>query len=286
MKEFHYRVSWRARGARPGHHAGLRHGVGMEFIGHVPLLAAADPRRVDVRASVSDPFGTWLVRLYRQRASIPVWLIADLSASMGFVGVRRKFDLLVDFAHSLNHSVHRTGDTFGVIGCGSAVLPEFFLPATHSRGACTDVLARLARHRPDAANADGMLAAADLLGRLRALVFVASDFLFPIAATEALLASLGWHQAVPVVIRDEAECERLPAFGLTELRDVESGRRRTVFLRPRLREVWQMRCEERRAALDACFARHHVRALYLSGNFEPDAATALFHGEGIGHAHA
>lgn len=278
MKEFHYRVSWRARGPRPGHHAGSRHGAGMEFSGHAPLLAASDPRRVDVRASLSDPFGTWLVRLYRQRASIPVWLIADLSASMAFVGVRRKFDLLLDFAQSLSHSVQRTGDAFGFIGCGSAVLPEFVLPASHSRGACADVIERLARHEPDAPDARGLLAAADLLGRQRALVFLASDFHFPVAAIDALLSGLGWHEVVPVVFRDEAECDRLPAFGLTQLRDAESGRRRTVLLRPWLREAWRRRCAARRAALDACFARHHVRPLFLCGGFEPDDMTALFYG--------
>jgi uncharacterized protein (DUF58 family) len=284
MKEFHYRVSWRARGSRPGHHAGLRHGAGMEFSGHAPLHAAPDPRRVDVRASLSNPFGGWLVRLYRQRASIPVWLIADLSASMGFVGVRRKFDMLLDLAQSLSYSVQRTGDAFGLIGCGSGVLPQFVLPATHARGACAEMLARLTRHEPDAPDARGMLAAADLLGRQRALVFLASDFHFSLDVVDALLSAFGWHEVVPVVIRDEAECERLPAFGLAQLRDAESGRQRTVWLRPRLREAWRKNWAIRCAALDACFARHHLRPLILSEAFEPDAATALFYSRDS-HAH-
>src|SRR5574341_1204843 len=116
IQEFHYRVSWHAATHRPGHHRGARAGAGFEFIGHAPLLAARDPRRLDVRASLADPFGEWKVRQFRQRATVPVWLVADLSASMGFQGRRRKLDVLADFTASLGYSAWRTGDPFGFLG--------------------------------------------------------------------------------------------------------------------------------------------------------------------------
>jgi len=284
--EFHYRISWRPRGQRPGHHRGSVFGAGEEFGGYAPLGRAPDPRRLDPRATLADPLGTWQVRLYQQRASIPVWLIADLSGSMGAPAGGEKMRHLAELAASLAYSVHRTGDAFGLMGCGDEVITDLLLPPTHARGAAAGSVKKLADFVPGEATARGLLSAAAYLGRRRSLVFLASDFHFPPSLLEAVLASLAKHDVVPVVLWDElrsdGEFHTLPPFGLLELRDAESGRRRTVLLRPSLHAQWRHGFAQRRAALQQCFARFALRPFHVGRRFQPQALTAYFYGGDTG----
>lgn len=261
-------------------------GAGEEFGGYAPLGRAPDPRRLDPRATLADPLGTWQVRLYQQRANIPVWLIADLSGSMGAPVGGGKMQRLTELAASLAYSVHRTGDAFAFMGCDDAMVSDLLLPPTHARGAGAEVAARLAEYTPANAGARGLLSAAAYLGRRRSLVFLASDFHFPQPLLEAVLESLTPHDVVPVVVWDElrsdGEFHTLPRLGLVELRDAESGRRRTVLLRPRLHVEWRHRFAERRAALQQSFARFGLRAFHVGRRFRPEAMTAYFHGGDAG----
>lgn len=113
IRELHYRLGGTATGVLPGHHRSRSGDTGFEFRGHAALQDAPDVRRLDLHASLRDPFGGWRVRLHSQRKAIPVTLVADLSASMAFEGAQRKLDVLADFAESLAWSAWRTGDSFG-----------------------------------------------------------------------------------------------------------------------------------------------------------------------------
>jgi len=276
IREFHYRLPWRARGHLPGYHPGTQPGSGFEFRGHSPLLASPDPRRLDVRASLSDPFGQWLVRVFNQRASVPVHLVADLTASMGFVGHHRKFDVLADLAASLGYSAWRTGDPFGFVGFEREVRRDLYLPLTRLRGAGPDLGQRLQDLGPTGTAADGLLEVHRYLGRNRSLVFLASDFHFPLSLTERALTSLASHDVVPVVLWDPAEYRHLPRFGLVRLRDPETGREQTLLLRARLRQRIADSFAERREKLVALFTRAGRPPLFLEHGFDPDRLTSYF----------
>ncbi|MFZ2650765.1 MAG: DUF58 domain-containing protein, partial [Burkholderiaceae bacterium] len=135
IAEFHYRIAGEASGAFPGHHRSRSGDAGFEFRDHAPLHDAPDARRLDLRLSLRDPFGGWIVRRFSLRKSIPVVLVADLSASMGFVGAQCKLDVLADFAQCLAWSAWRTGDSFGFIGCDEQFRADLALPQTRRRGA-------------------------------------------------------------------------------------------------------------------------------------------------------
>lgn len=279
VEEFHYRVPWRARGHRPGHHRGQQGGGGLDFRGYAPLFDVPDPRRLDLRASLRDPFETWQVRLYSQRTSVPVYLLADVSASMGFRGRQRKLDVLADFALSLSYSASRTGDPFGCIACDERVREEALVLPTHARGAGLMASGQLREMREPGRSAAGLMQGAVHLGRQRSLVFVASDFHFPDALLDDLLSVLARHEVVPVVMWDPAEFDELPAFGLALLEDPESGQRRTVWLRQRLRERIAEAYAERRRFLTRRFLQHDIRPFFLIGTFRADAVSEFFHGE-------
>ena len=278
MQEFHYKIGWRARGQRQGFHASASQGSGMEFVGHAPLAGYGDPRRIDIRASLANPTGEWLVRLHRTRAALPVCVVLDLSASMGFAGVRRKLDVVRQFVASAGFSARRTGDAFGLIAADDSIREQVWLPLTHARSAAQTALARLEGVATSHGSA-GLLEALHWLPRNRALVFLVSDFHFPLDMLAQLLDGLAHHDVVPVVVWDEAEARRLPGFGLVELADPETGQRRTVLMRASLRRRWIEAVAQRRGALRDCFIAHRTRPFFVDGDFDADSLTRYFLGD-------
>lgn len=273
VQEFHYRMPWRARGLRPGHHLSTQAGGGYEFRGYAPLLRAPDPRRFDIHASLRDPFEQILMRVHTQRSAAPVFAIADLSASMGFRG--RKRAMLADFVESLGYSAYRTGDPFAFIGCDSVVRSEFLRPLTRVKAAGQAIGIRLRAFTPTGRDSRGLLDAVRFLSRARALVFLVSDYHFSLELLNQVLDSLSRHAVVPVVMWDTAEHE-LPPFGLTHLRDVETGRDRTLWLRPTLKMRIRATFMRRRQELVECFGAHALRPLFMSDRFEAEALTRHF----------
>jgi uncharacterized protein (DUF58 family) len=278
MQEFHYKVGWRARGQRQGFHASTTQGSGMEFVGHAPLAGYSDPRRIDIRASLANPTGDWLVRLHRTRAALPVCVVLDLSASMGFAGVRRKLDVVRQFVAAAGFSARRTGDSFGLIAADDTIREQVWLPLTHARSAAQTALARLEGVSATHGSA-GLLEALHWLPRGRSLVFLVSDFHFPLDMLTQLLDGLAHHEVVPVVVWDGAEAQRLPAFGLIDLADPETGKRRTVLMRASLRKRWIEAVAQRRKTLCDCFTAHRARPFFVDGDFDADAMTRYFLGD-------
>ena len=276
IQELHYRFGSPALGHFPGRHRSTRGDSGFEFRGHAALIDAPDARRIDLHASLRDPFGGWKVRVHSQRKSIAVALVADLSASMGFDGSRRKLDVVADLAESLAWSAWRSGDSFGFIGCDATVREDLRLHPTRSRGAGSALAASLRTLRPQGASAQGLLAAHRHLGRHRALVFLVSDFHLPLPDIKAALASLAHHDVVPVVIWDPAEFAVDARYGLAHVVDAEDGQQRLVWWRPALRERWQARRRERREALLHIFRLQRLRPLFIEDAFRADAVTKHF----------
>jgi uncharacterized protein (DUF58 family) len=281
VKEIHYRVAAPVRGHFPGQHRSGGGSGGFEFRGHASLLDAPDPRRLDLHASLRDPFGQWRVRLHAQRMAMPVVVVADLSASMAFGGQRRKPEVLADLVDSLSWSAWRAGDSFGFIGCDAGIGDRWLTPPTRQRGAGHLLAQALRQWQPQgdgAQSSDGLLQAHRLLGRRRALVFLVSDFHFPLPQLQALLASLAVHEVLPLVLWDAQEFSMDATAGLAPLADPESGRRQLLWWRPALRARWQQALAERRAALLAAFEAQRLRPLFIEDGFDADAVTRHFHG--------
>lgn len=276
VREFQYRVPWPAGSYHPGSHHGIQRGGGYEIHGIAPLHVAGDPRRFDLRASLRDPFGQLLVRVFKQRSILPVYLLADVSASMSFVGQTSKFDLLIEFAHSLAYSAFRVDDPFAFIACDTVVRDELSVSLTRARGVGTLLSKRLRRWAPSGADATGLLAGAEQVASARALVFVVSDYHLPIELLRAILDRLCPHAVVPVVLVDSGEgCA--PGIGITHLYDPETRARRTIFLRRSWARRLENRMLEHRRRLIHCFADYDLRPLYLIDNFEPETVSRYFY---------
>lgn len=257
--EILYLPRWRPQGRRPGPHRGRDAGGLGTFRDQVPFLVSPDARRIDVRATLRDPFEGVQVRRFEARVPVEVFALVDLSASMRYRGLGDRMALAGELCAGLAVSATRIGDGFGLIGCDGAVRPDLTLWATRHRSAALAMVGQLAGTHCAQGSPEGLVEAARMLfGRPR-LVFVVSDFRWPPDLIRRVFAALALHDVVPVVMADSAEDEGLPEWGLAELEDLEGAGRRLVFLRPSLRRRWIAKEQERRAALDATAAASGAR---------------------------
>ncbi|WP_245258578.1 DUF58 domain-containing protein [Methylopila sp. M107] len=266
-----YRLFGRARGVAPGAHRAIGAGFNGAFLRHASILEMPDARRIDVRASITDPFGGLKVRRFEHRARIDVFVVLDLSGSMAFGRKADGRDPVADLCAAIAHAAIRGQDRFGMIAAGPRRRAEMAMRATRRAGAPDDVWRRVIEADASGRGVSGLLSAVEELPQRRSLVFFVSDFLMPEPELEDLLGKLWRHDVAPIVVRSSAAETRLPRFGLVETRDLETGRRKLVLMRRSLREKWLAQARKRRAALDLAFRRHGRPAFDLIDRFDPDA---------------
>ena len=287
--EFHYRLPGRVSGQRPGSHAGSSVGPGQEFVTHMSLFDRPDPRRLDLRASLRTLKEDWLVRVNRQRAGVAVRALVDVSASMSFGGVRPKLHVVADFLEALGLSAFRVGDAVGMMAFDEVERSDLFMPARVSRGMGTIMAAALraelstplapvpaVRETARRSATDGLEEAASHLAGQPGLIFVVSDFHWPLERLNIALDLFAHANVVPIVVWDPAETEPPGRNSLASLRDAESGARRTLWIRPKLRQDWRRAVADRRATIDSYFASHGIRPFYIEGNFDADSLSRYF----------
>jgi uncharacterized protein (DUF58 family) len=251
-------------GAHPSSEVG---GFGV-FRDQTPFLRHPDARRIDVRATLRDPFGETYVRRFEQRSALDVYALVDLSASMRFVGASERFSLACDLCAALAFSATRIGDRFGLIGCGATLHSQYSARATRSRALALNMVERLRGAPCGDSSAEGFVRTVDVLGVSRKLVFLLSDFRWPEGLIERVLRALALHDVVPLVLVDSAE-ETPPKWGLLELQDNETERRRMLLMRPSLRGRWIEGEQARRRRL-ARLAVGRARApVFLTDSFDP-----------------
>ena len=284
-QEFHYRLPATLGGQRPGAHRGSSLGAGQAFAAHRRLLDHPDPRRIDLRASLRDVRGDWLVRIQRQRVAVPVHAVVDVSASMHFGALRSKLEVVADFVEALGQSAFRSGDALGLLAFDHAQRDDLFMPARHSRGAgivMADALRRCEAEpayqhdRTHELTAQALQRTVAPLAGRPGLVFLVSDFHWPLAPLHGVLELLAPACVVPLVVWDPAETEPPAANALVAVSDAETGVRRTLWMREPLRQRWADAVATRREALRALFDAHGLVPFHLHGCFDAEALTRHF----------
>ncbi len=252
-RELAYSIPWRSSAIRTGVHRSNLYGSGGRLRDIVPLLELPDPRRIAIRASISDPFERLLVKRTEQPSSIHVCVLVDVSASMAFRGKANKLQMAADFAEAISWCTQRIGDSFALFPFDSALRSDLVLRKTMSRAAQSDAIERLRTHVADRPGAQGVCDAAGELGGPKKLVFLISDFLWPQVDAERAATALASNDVIPIELEDSLQAEDLPRWGLLNLRDLETGRRRLIAMRPALRERWLSRRREHRRSMRRIF---------------------------------
>lgn len=246
---------------------------------HGRLFDYPDPRRLDLRASVRAARSEWLVRVHLQRAAVPVQVIVDVSGSMRFGMRRTKLQVAADFVEALGYSAFRVGDQLGMLAFDTHARDDLFMPARYGRGVGNLLATMLRESASDAAGPGGMAglkrAATALAGR-QALIFLVSDFHWPLAELPAVLDLLVHAWVVPIVVWDAAEIAPPSGGPLLAVNDAESGRQRTLWLRGSVREHWREAVARRRAELARRFGERGMQPFYVESAFDPEAMSRYF----------
>jgi hypothetical protein len=272
-----YRLRSPARSLHQGAHAGAHAGDGWVFQDWAPLLAHPSAQRLDIRRSLTDPLQALWVRRYRQPVRTPVWIVADLSASMGYAGSVRKLAFLAELVESLAYSSERMGDRFGFVGCAEQVLSHWYLPAHRGVSSALRLAERLRDWTPAGGHARGLVDSAHRLSSQRALVFLVSDFHMPMGVIRQTFERLRRHETVPVVLWDSVE-RGLKANGAGPRRfaDLEGGGERVLWLREELRLRLRESFEERRRRLCELARAYGMEPLFVEGAFSVEPFNRYF----------
>ncbi len=137
-----------------------------------------NPRRIDLRQSLRDPFD----QLHTRGSSSRIDRCCrhrGCSGSMRFKGQANKLDTLAQLAETLAHSARRIGDRFGLMACDDAIRQDLSVPATRRRGGEADMAQCLRAFAPRTNGASALVTAAQSLTGRRKLVVLASDFQLP-----------------------------------------------------------------------------------------------------------
>lgn len=260
---FQYRLAGLSRSVFAGKHASQWVSSGQLFKRHVPFTANSDPRRIDVRASVLDPFEHYQVRSYQQHSLLDVTLIADLSASFSFSGECAKRECLQQLLLTIAYSALAVGDYFAFIGCGRQLEHRWLLPANRHSGRI-EAFATQLRNAPASPDFASLAQVAPYLSKRRSLVFLLSDFHVALSSLPPLLHALKHHDVVPLVLWDVQEYEQLPAWGLVTYQDMETASTRTLFMRPALQQQMRTAYQQRRQQLQNSLRALGYEPLFLN----------------------
>ena len=263
-----YHPHGRFRSNHVGAHGSSEVGGFGVFRDQAPFLRFPDARRIDLRATLRDPFGETYVRRFEQRNAIDVYAIVDLSASMGFIGAVDRFEVACDICSAIAFSSTRIGDRFGLIAGGGETDDPLFLRATRSKRVALEAIERLREKAPSGFAAENLVKSAHGLGAGRKLVLLISDFRWSRHIIENVLDALTLHDVLPVVLVDSVEMDP-PRWGLLELQDPETGRRRMMVMRPAMREKWLEDEAARRATLNRLAAGRARPPIFIEDRFDP-----------------
>jgi uncharacterized protein (DUF58 family) len=243
-------VTRRLDGMLQGDYRGLVPGHGSELGETREYQPGDDVRRMDwnVTARMQTPH----IRETIADRELETWVLADLSASLGFgTASCEKRDLAVAAAAAVGFLTQRTGNRIGAVlleGSRSTTVP--------ARTGRVNLQALL--HRVVLAAKDDHAGASDLAGALRrlqgttrrrGLITVISDFLAPDGWQQPLRALATRHEVLAIEIVDPRELA-LPDVGLIEVFDPESGDSREVNTSSAaVRAAFAQAATEQRAAL-------------------------------------
>jgi uncharacterized protein (DUF58 family) len=260
----------------PGAHPGKIVGSGQLFKHHSPLITSPDPRHIDIRASVLDHFGQFLVKTFQQQSRLDVFLLADLSASMAYQGQHNKQQVLVDCLLSIAQSAHAIGDRFGFIGCGQTITRKLLIsPANLQYGRVT-ALADVLKNAIFKGQADSLLQAASYLPNRSSLVFLFSDFYMPTQKIQQQMQRLNRHTVVPLVLWDQQEVADLPQWGIVKFADMEQGKIRTLFMRPALHQKITEAFEQRKQQLCQTLRAFGCEPLFIEKGYRAEFIIQYF----------
>jgi uncharacterized protein (DUF58 family) len=229
-------------------------GSGIAFSEVRQYMAGDDIRLIDwnVSARMNDVY----VKLFTEEREMTVLLAVDMSASgrFGSQGGEKR-ELAAEIAAVVAFSAIRNNDRVGLVIFTDQV--EKFVPPKKGKKHVLRVVSEILSFQPRR-RGTAIAAGLEFLGRVarrKAVAFVVSDFLAPQESYErALRITSRRHDIIPVAVTDPLE-EALPAVGLVEMEDPETGARVLFDTSGREARAWERDARRATEARDALFRR-------------------------------
>lgn len=189
------------------------------------------------------------VKSYEEDRTLNLVLAVDTSNSLNFGGPKTKHRRALEFTALLALLAYKSHDAVGLCLFSDGV--EEFLPPSRARRQLQRVLLSLLKKRELKPKTDIASALSYLKEqqRRRALIFIVSDFFSP-AFTAELRSLAIRHDVVCACLMAEEE-EEVPAVGIVEFTDAESGERRVIDLRKKTSQALNLVSKERLRSLAA-----------------------------------
>ena len=203
-----------------GEYGSVFRGRGMEFDEVREYMPGDDILTIDwnVTARTGHPF----VKRFVEERELTVIFLVDLSASGAFGSVDKlKNDVAAEFCALLAFSAVKNNDKVGLVVFTDQV--EMFIPPKKGTTHVLRVIRELLNFKPHKAQTD-IVGALEYLGRIttkRSVVFLVSDFQAE-GFEKPMRVLAKRHDLIAVTVVDPREV-RLPAVGLIELEDAETG---------------------------------------------------------------
>ncbi len=257
-----------------GEYQSVFKGSGMEFDEVRAYQPGDDIRTIDwnVTARTGHPF----VKRYVEERELTVLLMVDISASGSFGSVRkRKSEVAAELCALIAFSAIKNNDKVGLLLFSNRI--EKFIPPRKGGSHVLRIIREVLGYQPEERGTD-IACALEYLGRVlhkRGVVFLLSDFIAP-DFTKPLGLLARRHDLIAISLTDRRELS-MPALGLVELTDAESGESLVVDTADRtFQALYQERGRLRQKELARLFgslAVDHIPILLSAGE-----------GRGVGHA--
>jgi uncharacterized protein (DUF58 family) len=267
-------VSGHLRGA----HRSRRTGGGMVFSDYRPYVAGDDLRNLD--------WGIWMrldrlvLRLFEEEADLPVYLLVDSSASMGF-GTPSKFDFARRAVAALAWLALVNHDRVTTVAWNEGVARE--LPVRRGRAAVWPVMRFLEELRPAGGTSlEASLRACFGARRPRSMVVLVSDFMDPAGfeGAAAWLARFGHEVFALQVLSPQELAPDLPEEALIE--DAEGAGSDLVHVTPALLSAYRDALEAHGRELeDVCRRRGWTWMRAASGTAFDEVLLRALREEGV-----
>ncbi|HEC73084.1 MAG TPA: hypothetical protein ENI26_01790 [Methylophaga aminisulfidivorans] len=261
---FDYKTTEMIRGLMLGGHKSRQRGTGADFYKKSLFMDEPDTSRIDLNASLTDPFESLHVKSFRQRSKLDVLVLIDGSSSMLF---DNKMQITASIFDSIKASVAAANDRF-----------TGFLLNQHCKriSDIDDLTQALSVLVPEDNSAQGTQQLYQHLPNKPSLVFVVSDFHWPDSQLQSLMTQLSSHLVVPIIVWQSKEYLDFPLWRFVELTDLESGASSLVFVTKHQQQLIAKQYQQRQTDLTALFRRFNQRPFWLLDAFEPLAMSRYF----------
>lgn len=221
--------------ALAGNYQSIYKGMGMIFTGVRPYTWGDDVRLMDwkVTARAQEPH----IKQYQEERERTIFLLIDASASLFFGTTdRQKREFAAELSSLLVYSALLNQDAVGALFFTDRI--ESYIPPRKSNQHALHIIHQLLTFQPVNKQTD-ISQSLQLINRVlpkNSVVFLVSDFLFPIATYEKQLSVTAQrYDLLHFVITDPLE-QSFPSVGMMALEDAES--QATVWVDTRS-EQWQ-----------------------------------------------